>query len=113
MAKASAVSKPAAETAPYVPDENDIVADILAVVRDIWPDLPVDKLRQAEAQIRERWGGDRPYISRRPGAGRSARNEAICRDHRNGERIPLLARRYQLTERRIIQILALVPAAAP
>lgn len=107
MAKAP----PQARTAPaYAPEENDIVADMLRTVQEIWPDLPADKLAQAEAQIRELWGGDRPYISRRPGAGRSARNEAIHRDHRSGERIPLLARRYELTERRIIQILAADPS---
>lgn len=106
MTTAKTTTKPTAQ-APYVPDENDIVADILATVREIWPELPPDKIKQAEAQIRERWGGDRPYISRRPGAGRSERNEAIKREHRAGERIPFLARRYCLTERRIIQILAL------
>ncbi len=111
MAKSSnqAKNEQAPAALAYAPDENDIVADMLAVVAEVWPGLPPEAMRRAEAQIRERWGGDRPYISRRPGAGRSARNEAIHRDHRAGERIPLLARRYELTERRIIQILAVDP----
>lgn len=95
--------------APYLPDESDFVSDVLAAVREIWPDLCADKLRQAEAQIRERWGGDRPYIGRRAGQGRSARNEAILRDHRNGERVPLLMRRYKLSRQRIYQILGEEP----
>ena len=98
-------AKPATKPVLYVPDENDIVADMLAVVLELWPELPADKLQQAERQIRERWGGDRPYIAIRQGDGRSARNEAIRRDHRNGERIPLLMRRYDLSRSRINEIL--------
>lgn len=112
--KAPAVAqptRPAVEPA-FEPSEHDIVADILAAVQDIWPELEPDKLRQAEAQIRERWGGDRPYISRRAGYGSSSRNQAIVRDHRNGERVPYLARRYQLTPRRILQILSEAGALA-
>ena len=97
------MNKPA-KPAPYIPDENDIVADMLAVVKELWPELPPEKLQLAERQIRDRWGGDRPYIAHRAG-GQSTRNQAITRDHRAGERIPLLARRYQLTPRRIRQIL--------
>jgi Mor family transcriptional regulator len=99
-------TKPPTPSAPFVPDENDFVADVLAAVHEIWPELCADKLRQAEAQIRERWGGDRPYIGRRPGQGRSGRNDAIRREHQAGERVPYLARRYQLTERRILQIIS-------
>jgi Mor family transcriptional regulator len=99
-------TKPPAPPAPFVPDENDAVADFLAIVLEIWPELEPEKLRQAEAQFRERWGGDRPYIGRRSGQGRSGRNDAIRREHQAGERVPYLARRYQLTERRILQIIS-------
>lgn len=95
-----------AAAAPYLPDDNDIVADMLATVRELWPDLAPQKLAQAEAQIRERWGGDRPYISRRAGEGRSARNQAIRRDHQAGERVALLERRYGLSRFQIHRILA-------
>ena len=99
-------AKPATKPVPYVPDENDIVADMLAVVRELWPELPPEKLQQAERHIRERWGGDRPYIAMRAGDGRSVRNDAIRRDHLAGERIPLLMRRYDLSRSRINEILA-------
>ena len=99
-------AKPATKPVLYVPDENDIVADMLAVVLELWPELPADKLQQAERQIRERWGGDRPYVAIRPGGGRSERNDSIRRDHRAGERIPLLERRYGLTRSQLHRILA-------
>lgn len=102
MATARKQPKPAA---CIDPDDNDMVADMLRIMLDIWPDLAEPELRRAEAQIRDRWGGDRPYIARRIGQGRSARNDAIRRDHRAGERVPLLARRYQISERRVQQIL--------
>jgi Mor family transcriptional regulator len=112
MSKAKTAATTAAATMPtppppaFEPSENDIVADILAAVQQIWPELEPDKLRQAEEQIRERWGGDRPYIGRRAGHGSSARNEAIVREHQRGERLPYLARRYKLSERRILQIIS-------
>ena len=65
-----------------------------------------EKLLQAERQIRERWGGDRPYVAIRPGSGRSERNDRIRRDHGAGERIPLLERRYGLTRSQLHRILA-------
>lgn len=36
-----------------------------------------------------------------------ARNQAICRDHKAGERLGLLVRRYGLTEKQIFKILGL------
>lgn len=102
--------KPAKNPAPYVPDENDIVADMLGVVRELWPELSAQKLLQAERQIRERWGGDRPYVAIRPGSGRSERNDRIRRDHQAGERIPLLERRYGLTRSQLHRILAAAEA---
>jgi Mor family transcriptional regulator len=91
--------------AVFTPDENDIVADMLRVILSMAPAFSAELAARAEAQMRDRWGGDNVYISRRSGEGRSARNQAILRDHRNGERVPLLSRRYSLTERRILQIL--------
>ena len=102
-------AKPAKTPAPYVPDENDIVADTLAAVLEIWPDLNADQIRSVEQQVFARWEGDTYYCKRRSSERRSARNDAILRDHHAGERIPLLARRYGLTERRIMQIVQ--PAA--
>lgn len=54
------------------------------------------------------WRGERPYIG--PSAEdvrrrQSARNEALLRDWRNGERIPLLARRYGISVKRVYAVL--------
>ena len=56
------------------------------------------------------WRGERPYIGpsiddvRRQ---QSARNAALLRDWRNGERIPLLARRYGISVKRVYALLKL------
>lgn len=62
-------------------------------------------------QVTEEWGGDRPYIAKRLGEGRSERNEAIRRDFQRGESIPFLMRRYQLSRVTIWRILGLEAAA--
>lgn len=103
------MSKTAAKRAPYIPDENDMVADLLRLVISMAPAFGIALEAQAQLaeqvniEARNRWGGDRPYIQRI--GGRSQRNDAIRRDHEAGERTAYLARKYQLTERRIIQIL--------
>ena len=54
------------------------------------------------------YAGERQYIGK-PEAAKaelSARNRAIIRDWRAGERVPLLSRRYGVTVRRIRQIIA-------
>lgn len=83
---------------------DDFVEDVLAQIATIIPGFGGDAMARAGAAIRERWGGDRPYIARRAGEGRSARNQAIRRDYLAGERFELLERRYQLTRRRLLQI---------
>lgn len=84
---------------------SDIVCDILAIVRSK-AEIDNESLQQIDEQIRERWGGDRVWISKKAGAGMSYRNDAIKRDYwQRGERISLLARRYQISTRRIWEIL--------
>lgn len=48
------------------------------------------------------WAGCEPYSGQRRTS--NERNRAIIRDFKNGERVPLLARRYQLSRVRIWQI---------
>lgn len=72
--------------------------------------LTREAVEQIEAEIRQEWGGDRYYLGRvgesdRMAAERSARNAAILRDWRNGERIELLMRRYRLSRSTIYAIL--------
>ena len=86
------------------PLSDDFVDDVLALLASLLPGVTPDHCAAASAAIRERWGGDRPYIARRAGEGRSGRNESIRRDYQRGERLALLERRYGLTQRRLLQI---------
>lgn len=86
---------------PFEPNENDIIDDILRRVIAMAPGFSAALAAQIDKETREQWGGDRPYISLRRGAGRSTRNELIKRDYLAGERIPLLERRYSLSPRQI------------
>lgn len=83
---------------------DDFVCDVLAIVAALLPGLQPEQLHKADAAVRERWGGDRPYIAKRIGQGRSDRNAAIRRDYLHGESFDLLERRYGLCKRRLIQI---------
>ena len=97
------------DAAPFQPSENDIIDDILALVIAMSPDFQAALARQISEAARKKWGGDRPYIARRSGEGRSSRNEQIIRDYQNGEHIPLLERRYRLSKARIWQIISSKP----
>lgn len=90
---------------PFEPNENDIIDDILRRVVAMAPGFSAALAAQVDKEARQQWGGDRPYISIRRGAGKSSRNAAIKRDYLAGERIPLLERRYQLSGPRIWQII--------
>lgn len=90
----------------FEPNENDIIDDILRRVIAMAPGFSAALAAQVDKEARQQWGGDRPYISLRRGAGTSSRNAAIKRDYLAGERIPLLERRYELSPRRIWQIIA-------
>lgn len=83
---------------------DDFVVDVLAIVSSVVTVTP-EQAAAAEAEVRARWGGDRPYIARRAGEGQSARNEQIRRDYLRGERLALLERRYALSQRRLWQII--------
>lgn len=87
------------------PPSDDFVDDVLALVASLVPGFTPEQCAAAGLAVRERWGGDRPYIARRAGEGRSGRNEAIRRDYLRGERLALLERRYNLTQRRLLQII--------
>ena len=61
-----------------------------------------------QRQVGCEYDGDRPYISNGAEAARemSARNRAIIRDWRAGERVALLARRYGISVRHIRRVIA-------
>lgn len=61
-----------------------------------------------QRQVGIEYNGERPYIGKGAEAARemSARNRAIIRDWRAGERVALLARRYGISARRVRQVIA-------
>jgi Mor family transcriptional regulator len=94
--------------------EPDLISDILQRVR-AKASLPEDVAMAIERDARQYWGGERCYVAKagenpvRRDAAELA--ERIRADHKRGEHIPLLARRYQRTERRIRQILGMIDQA--
>lgn len=59
-----------------------------------------------QAGVVRDWGGERPYIGKGGQRAMSRRDAAIWRDWRAGERAPALARRYGISARRVLQIVA-------
>lgn len=88
-------------------NRNDIVLDILSRLQDALCDtkgeLTPELVKGVEAGIRADWGGDRVFIAKRRGDGHSNRNSRIMRDYLGGERLKLLARRYELSERQVLR----------
>ncbi len=84
---------------------QDVIDDIVERLSGALPAATRDLVTKVAKDAREAWGGDRVFISKRPGEGRSERNQAILRDYQRGERLAFLSRRYGLTERRILQII--------
>ena len=87
---------------------DDIIDDVLRRVIEMAPEFSAALALQIAHDVRHEWAGDKArilYIARREEDVRSARNEAILRDYKCGERLALLERRYQLTQRRILQII--------
>jgi Mor family transcriptional regulator len=90
---------------------DDLIADILARIRACCSPKAAEKidLGKIEAEVRRDWGGERHYIAKE---GEDARALLVRRDRRireqarQGEHVPLLARRWRLSERRIRQILS-------
>lgn len=90
--------------------ENDIVNDILARVAEAatkQPGKPLDEaaLKKIELDVRQQWGGDRPYIGLKTGEGHSERNSRIYRQHLAGERSEFLARRHSLSKSQVERII--------
>lgn len=92
-------------TKPASVATDDFVDDLGEFVRQQAPSLSEGDIAAVKAAVRERWGGDRPFIARRAGEGRSARNAAIRADFQRGERYALLERRWGLGRRQLLRIL--------
>ena len=101
----------AAVSAPL--DGEDIISDLFWRLSQR-VQIAALVLIEVEQEIRTDWAGERPYIAAKKEHQRpviSARNGRIYADWRRGERVPLLARRYGVTERRIRQIIDIMTAA--
>lgn len=90
--------------------ENDIVQDILARVAEAAAKQggkPLDEaaLKKIDSDVRQQWGGDRPYIGIKMGEGHSERNSRIYRQHLAGERSEFLARRHSLSKSQVERII--------
>lgn len=87
---------------------TDILQDIIQRVAEI-QQLPGDVAEKIETELRRDFGGERHYIAR---LGESAarmmaqRNIAIRAQHRAGERVAFLSRRWGLSPCRIRQIIS-------
>lgn len=96
-----------------LPSGDDIVTDILRRVIAMAPAFSAALARQVEQSVRRDWGGDRVFIARREGEGRSQRNDAIRRDYLAGERLALLERRYGLSQRQLLRVIKLPAGDTP
>lgn len=109
-AKAPARSLFVGQSAEHAPPSDDFVDDVLALLASLVPGITAEQCAAAGAAVRQRWGGDRPYIARRAGEGRSGRNEAIRRDFKRGESVALLSRRHQISRMSVYRVLGLESA---
>lgn len=69
-------------------------------------DLAETAASAAIQSVQSEFAGDRVYIAKSKELELKARNRAIIRDWRAGERVPLLSRRYGVSIRHIRRIVA-------
>lgn len=89
---------------------NDLISDIMQRISDACKKnegkISEEIMDDVEKGIRADWGGDRYFVAKhKSGSDHSERNSRIMRDYLKGERLKLLERRYQLSSRRILQII--------
>lgn len=65
------------------------------------------KIEKLCIEVRHDWAGERTYISCQYELKKQValRNRSIIRDYKSGERVALLARRYDLSRKRIYEII--------
>lgn len=89
---------------------DDVLEYHMRCVLALAPGLNEEIIRHATRHTRLMFKGARAYIAAREGEGTTARNEAIRRDYRNGERLELLERRYGIGRVQIWRIVNDVPS---
>lgn len=86
----------------------DIVTEIAERLKNTIPGFTDEIAKDFEGWVRAEFGKERHYISRSGEEDQElgARNRAIIRDYKNGERVPFLARRYRLSRQHIWRIIS-------
>lgn len=87
----------------FVEDLHVRIVENLTARLGVTPDTAGMVATEILASLCNDYAGCEPYIGKASDHGE--RNRAIIRDFKNGERVPLLARRYQLSRVRIWQII--------
>lgn len=88
---------------------EDLCESILRQCMAMAPGFTAAVAAAVDQRVRAEWGNTRAHITSTLGgkdAAFNARNAALMRDWQRGERIELLARRYQISRRRVEQIIA-------
>ena len=83
-------------------DDCDLIEQIFSAVKSIAPEKQAE-LDQLAMRVRRDWAGAQMYVA--AVGDRKKRDNALRADYRLGERIALLAKRYAITERRVLQII--------
>ena len=82
---------------------DNVVEYTLRCVLALSPNLSQAVAQAAEAHVRQMFGGDEVWVSKRRDI--ASRNSNILRDYLTGERISLLSRRYGLSERHVLRVI--------
>lgn len=89
-----------------VPVTDDVVAYTMACFLALTPRTSAQIAQAVERQVRDYFGGDKSWIASMAARDLKERNAQIRRDYQMGERIELLERRYELSKRRLFQIVS-------
>ena len=83
-------------------DDCDLIDRIFSEVLSIAPERRAE-FEQLARRVRSDWAGAQAYFG--VASARRERDNNLRADYRAGERIALLAKRYAITERRVLQII--------
>lgn len=116
MTEFTEASTPDAESAGIKPDVQarlnavPVTEDVVAYMVGCWlavaPRTSPQLAQAVERQVRDHFGGDKAWIASMAARDLKERNAKIRRDYQMGERIELLERRYELSKRRLFQIVS-------
>lgn len=90
--------------------ESDFVSEFIKCMADAIHTeggFTEDVARSVEAQIRREYGGDSPYIAKTSEDQKlqtSRRNSSVICDMNNGERVPLVASRHNISRKMVYKI---------